>query len=303
MLSVTNVWRSFGSVQALRDVSFDLPRGQTLGLLGPNGAGKTTTMRIVLGIYVPDRGSVRWNARPIDEAARKRLGYLPEERGLYGRLRVREQLVYFARLHGVSAADAPPRARRWMTMLGIEEFADRPCSELSKGNQQKVQLACSAVHDPELLILDEPFSGLDPVNARMVLAAIDGLRAAGTTLVLSSHQMWQIEDTCDRFCIVAGGAVRTSGTLAELRAAVPDRMLRVVPDMPGSRALLDRLGRRAAAAPGELMYCVPANSDFGAILRDLVARSLVTLFEPIPPSLSSMYLRAIGSAEAQASVP
>lgn len=303
MLSVANVWRSFGSVHAVCDVSFELPRGHTLGLLGPNGAGKTTTMRMVLGIYAPDRGTVRWDGLPIGQSTRKRLGYLPEERGLYGRLRVREQIVYFGRLHGLSRADAGSRAGRWMAMLDIEEYADRPCSELSKGNQQKVQLACSAVHEPELLILDEPFSGLDPVNARMVLEAIDGLRRAGTTLVLSSHQMWQIETTCDRFCIIAGGEVRTSGTLAELRAAVPERRLRVAPDTPASRALLDRFGRPDAGAAPELTYCVPASSDFAAILRELVAVAPVTHFEPIPPSLSAIYLRAIGSAAVEASVP
>ena len=266
MLSVARVWRSFGLVHAVCDVSFELPRGQTLGLLGPNGAGKTTTMRMVLGIYAPDRGTVSWDGSPIGDAMRKRLGYLPEERGLYGRLRVREQIVYFGRLHGLSRPDAGARARRWMAMLDIEEYADRPCSELSKGNQQKVQLACSAVHEPELLILDEPFSGLDPVNARMVLEAIDGLRRAGTTLVLSSHQMWQIETTCDRFCIIAGGEVRTSGTLAELRAAVPDRRLRVAPDTPASRALLDRFGRPDPDVAGELDVLRSFEQRF---LRDL----------------------------------
>jgi ABC-2 type transport system ATP-binding protein len=303
MLSVAGVWRSFGSVNAVRDISFALPRGQTLGLLGPNGAGKTTTMRIVLGIYAPDRGTVRWDDAAITEKTRKHLGYLPEERGLYGRLRVREQIVYFARLHGVMARDATAGAARWMAMLDIEEYADRPCSELSKGNQQKVQLACAAVHEPHLLILDEPFSGLDPVNAQMVLAAIDDLRRAGTTLVLSSHQMWQIEDACDRFCIIADGEMRASGTLAELRAAIPERIVRVAPDSAPIRAALDRFGRRAASGPDYVDYCLPAASDFAAILRDLVAAGPVTHFEPIPPSLSSIYLRAIGTAVGEASVP
>jgi ABC-2 type transport system ATP-binding protein len=304
MLAVHNVWRSFASFAAVRDVSFGVPRGQTLGLLGPNGAGKTTTMRMVLGIYAPDRGTVRWNGEPISMATRKRLGYLPEERGVYGRLRVREQIVYFARLHGVSTADAIARAGRWMAMLDIEEYADRPCGELSKGNQQKVQLACAAAHEPELLILDEPFSGLDPVNAQLVLAAIDGLRRAGTTLVLSSHQMWQIETVCDRFCIIASGEVRASGTLTELRAAVPERIVRVAPASPAAGAVLGRFGTRDASVTGdELRYRVPAASDFPLILRELVAVAPVAYFEPVPPSLASIYLRAIGSVEEEASVP
>jgi ABC-2 type transport system ATP-binding protein len=303
MLNVANVWRSFGNIEAVRDISFALPDGRTLGLLGPNGAGKTTTMRIVLGIYAPDRGTVSWNGAPISATTRKRLGYLPEERGLYGRLRVREQIVYFARLHGLTAAEAGSRAQRWMAMLGIDEYAKRPCGELSKGNQQKVQLACAAVHEPELLVLDEPFSGLDPVNARLVLAAIDDLRRAGTTLVLSSHQMWQIEDACDRFCIIAGGEVKTSGTLAELRAAVPERTVRVAPDTPPIRALLDRFGSPEPGAAGEVDYRLPAETDFAALLRALVEIAPVTHFEPIPPSLASMYLRVIGSAELAAAVP
>jgi ABC-2 type transport system ATP-binding protein len=303
VLSVDGVWRSFGSVEAVRDVSFTLPRGQTLGLLGPNGAGKTTTMRMVLGIYAPDRGTVRWNGAAIGEKTRKHLGYLPEERGLYGRLRVREQIVYFARLHGLTAPDAAAGAARWMAMLDLEHYADRPCSELSKGNQQKVQLACAAVHEPQLLILDEPFSGLDPVNAQMVLAAIDVIRGAGTTLVLSSHQMWQIEGTCDRFCIISDGEVRANGTLAELRLAIPERVVRVAPDSAPIRTALDRFGRRTESGADYVEYCLPASSDFAAILRGLIADGPVTHFEPIPPSLSSIYLRAIGTAAGEASVP
>jgi ABC-2 type transport system ATP-binding protein len=259
---------------------------------------------MVLGIYAPDRGTVRWRDAPITPAVRKRLGYLPEERGIYGRLAVLEQIVYFARLHGLSAADATARARHWMTLLAIEEYAKRPCSELSKGNQQKVQLACAAAHAPDLLILDEPFSGLDPVNAQMVLAAIDELRSAGTTLVLSSHQMWQIEAICDRFCIIADGTVRASGTLAQLRAAVPERIVRVAPDCAAVRAILDRCGHRDAPTGGDQIgYRIAADSDFPALLRELVAIAPVTHFEPVPPSLSSIYLRAIGSARAAASVP
>jgi ABC-2 type transport system ATP-binding protein len=303
MLTVEHVWRSFGAVSAVRDVSFVLPRGQTLGLLGPNGAGKTTTMRMILGIYAPDRGSVRWRSAPIDETTRKRLGYLPEERGLYGRLRVREQIVYFARLHGVRAAAARAAAEHWMQLLDIAAYADRPCSELSKGNQQKVQLACAAAHEPELLILDEPFSGLDPVNAQIVLGAIETLRRNGATLVLSSHQMWQIESACDRFCIIAGGEVRAAGTLAELRAAVPERLVRIAPDGPAARRVLERFGPPAPGCNGDLDYRLPASSDFAALLSELVAVAPITHFEPIPPSLASIYLRAIGSADNEASVP
>ena len=188
-MEVSHVRKDFGAVMAVRDVSFTIARGSTFGLLGPNGAGKTTTMRMILGIYAPDAGHVTWNGRPIDDRSRRRFGYLPEERGLYGKMKVRDQIMYFGRLHGLTEPEISERTDRWIAQLGLDPYASRPCAELSKGNQQKVQVACAAVHDPELLVLDEPFSGLDPVNADMLLATLNDLKARGTTLVLSSHQM------------------------------------------------------------------------------------------------------------------
>src|SRR5579872_5542050 len=196
-LDVEHIRRSFGSAIAVRDVDFHVEAGTTFGLLGPNGAGKTTTMRMILGILFPDAGAVRWAGRPIDEASRRTLGYLPEERGLYSKLKVRDHIVYFARLHRIDLGEAQKRADRWIADLDLGDVADRPCGELSKGNQQKVQVACAAVHEPQLLILDEPFSGLDPVNAQTVYGQLERLRARGVTLVLSSHQMWQLETLCD----------------------------------------------------------------------------------------------------------
>ena len=230
-LELEHVRRSFGSAVAVRDVSFRVERGTTFGLLGPNGAGKTTTMRLVLGILEPDGGSIRWNGTALSPATRRRFGYLPEERGLYGSMRVRDQIVYFARLHGLSAVAASDAADRWILQMRLHGVVSHRCSELSKGNQQKVQIACAAVHDPELLILDEPFSGLDPLNAEHVRNQLEDLRDGGTTLVLSSHQMWQLEDLCDRFCIIASGETRATGTLAELGAGLPTRTIVVGPSL------------------------------------------------------------------------
>jgi ABC-2 type transport system ATP-binding protein len=191
-LILSNVARSFGDVVAVRDVSFTVPAGIAYGLLGPNGAGKTTTMRMILGILVPDGGTVTWDGAPVDYDVRRRFGYLPEERGLYGKLKVREQIAYFGRLHGVAAAEAAKRAAAWIERLGLDAYADRPCAELSKGNQQKVQIACAALHDPELLVLDEPFSGLDPlVRDELIQGLLD--RIGETTLFLSSHDLAEIE--------------------------------------------------------------------------------------------------------------
>jgi ABC-2 type transport system ATP-binding protein len=230
-LEVEHVRRSFGSAVAVRDVTFRVEPGTTFGLLGPNGAGKTTTMRLILGILEPDGGSIRWNGSALNPAVRRRFGYLPEERGLYGTMRVREQIVFFGRLHGLSAARAAAAAAQWIADLDLTDLAERRSSELSKGNQQKVQVACAAAHDPELLILDEPFSGLDPVNAEHVSRQLQMLRARGTTLVLSSHQMWQLETLCQNFCIIANGETRAAGTLAELGAGLPTRTVVVGPSL------------------------------------------------------------------------
>jgi ABC-2 type transport system ATP-binding protein len=298
-LVLSNVARSFGNVVAVRDVSFTVPAGSTFGLLGPNGAGKTTTMRMILGILVPDRGTVSWDGAPIDGRVRTRFGYLPEERGLYGKLRVREQIAYFGRLHGVPRPLDARRAAEWIERLGLGEYANRPCAELSKGNQQKVQIACAALHEPVLLVLDEPFSGLDPLNAEVLLDALRALRAAGTALILSSHQMWQIEDLCERFCVIADGVVRAAGTLPELRAAWPTRVIEVEPAAEALRAVIAGLPGARALPPSErptLAYEVPADADTAGLLRRLVAAGDVTRFERLEPSLRDIYLRATEAA-------
>ena len=294
MLIVDHVRKSFGSVNAVRDVTFSIERGTTFGLLGPNGAGKTTTMRMILGILTPDGGSMTWEGRAIDGTLRRRFGYLPEERGLYAKMKVREQIAFFGRLHGMTEPAVSQRTDFWIEHLGLRDYAARPAGELSKGNQQKVQVACAAVHEPELLVLDEPFSGLDPVNADVLLGTLRDLQKRGTTLVLSSHQMWQLEALCDRFCIISAGTNRAAGTLAELRATWPTRVLRVAPATPAVAAVLQNIpGARALSSQnGAFDYEVAANTPLPDVLRDLVAHEAVTRFESIEPSLQDIYLRA-----------
>lgn len=285
-------------MQAVRDVSFTIARGSTFGLLGPNGAGKTTTMRMIVGIYPVDGGSITWNGEHIGERTRRRFGYLPEERGLYSKMKVREQIMYFGRLHGLHDPEIAKRADAWIEQLGLNEYANRPCGELSKGNQQKVQVACAAVHEPELLILDEPFSGLDPVNADVLVKTLSDLKARGTTLVLSSHQMWQLEALCDAFCIITSGENRASGTLRELRANWPTRVVKVAPPTDALRGILDRVpqARALPSSNGALYYEVPANTAYPDLLRDLVATDAVTRFDALEPSLQDIYMHTIGRA-------
>ncbi len=298
MLQVQHVRKDFGAVRAVGDVSFQIEAGSTFGLLGPNGAGKTTTMRMIVGIYMPDGGSIQWKDAPIDARMRRRFGYLPEERGLYGRMDVREQIAFFGRLHGLTEPEVSTRTARWIENLELTEYAKRPCAELSKGNQQKVQIACAAVHNPELLVLDEPFTGLDPVNADMLLAILRDLQRNGTTLVLSSHQMWQLEQLCGNFCIITGGENRASGTLAQLRGTWTTRIIRIEPASAAVRGVLDRVpgARLLPGEESELLYEVPAGTALPEILRNLVAVEAVTRFDAIEPSLHDIYIRTIESA-------
>jgi ABC-2 type transport system ATP-binding protein len=296
MLEVDHVRKEFGSVRAVRDVAFSIENGSTFGLIGPNGAGKTTTMRMIVGVLAPDGGSIRWDGASVGPRNRRRFGYLPEERGLYGKLKVREQIAYFARLHGMREPALHTRVDEWIERLALDEFVHRPCAELSKGNQQKVQVACAAVHAPDLLVLDEPFSGLDPVNAEMIYAMLSRLRDNGTTLVLSSHQMWQLEELCSRFCIVASGENRATGSLTQLRAEWPTRVIRVAPADDAVRRLFDGVEGAHALAHGNgaIDYRVPLSTDFAALLRALVEVAPITKFEALEPSLLEIYLRAIG---------
>jgi ABC-2 type transport system ATP-binding protein len=281
MLNVDHVRKDFGSVHAVTDVHFTVADATTFGFLGPNGAGKTTTMRMILGILIPDGGSIAWNGAAIHDGSRRHFGYLPEERGIYGKMKVREQIGYFGKLHGLREPSLGKAVGSWIERLGLAVYADRPCAELSKGNQQKVQIACSAVHAPQLLVLDEPFSGLDPVNAEVLIGVLDDMKKNGTTLILSSHQMWQLEELCEKFCIIAGGTNRAQGTLAELRSAWPTRTVRVSTANNGTRESVE-----------------PANTDFAAMLRGLVEREPVTQFEVVEPSLHEIYLNAIGERAA-----
>ncbi|MGZ3506234.1 MAG: ABC transporter ATP-binding protein [Vulcanimicrobiaceae bacterium] len=295
LLVVDHVRKDFGAVRAVRDVSFEIAPGSTFGLLGPNGAGKTTTMRMILDILAPDGGGVTWNGRKVDQRMRRRFGYLPEERGLYGKMRVREQVIFFGRLHGLTEPEVSRRTDRWIERLALAQYVDRPCSELSKGNQQKVQIACAAVHEPELLVLDEPFSGLDPINADMLVATLDELKSQGTTLVLSSHQMWQLEQLCDRFCMITSGENRASGTLTELRAGWPTRTIRVEPSSAPVRSILQSIpgGRALPGNNGSLDFEVPRSTALSELLKSLVAADAITRFEALEPSLHDIYVHTI----------
>jgi ABC-2 type transport system ATP-binding protein len=217
VLEVIDLSRRYGDTVALDRLSFTVEPGQLFGFVGPNGAGKTTTMRIILGVLEPDGGEVRWRGRPVDLATRARFGYMPEERGLYPKMRVRDQLAYFASLHGVPRAAAREAAEAWLERLGIADRAGDRVESLSLGNQQRVQLGVALVHGPELLVLDEPFSGLDPVGVDVLSGVLRGLADEGVPVVFSSHQLELVERLCESVAIVKDGRLVASGRVEELR--------------------------------------------------------------------------------------
>ena len=221
-LELIELRRNYGTTVALDGLSFAVEAGQMMGFVGPNGAGKTTAMRIVLGVLEPNSGEVLFNGRPVDRAARRRFGYMPEERGLYPKMKVRDQLVYLARLHGVGAPDAQSSADVLIRTLGIEDRADDRVEALSLGNQQRVQLAAALVHEPEVLVLDEPFSGLDPVGVDVLAEVLKAEAERGVPVVFSSHQLELVERLCDDYVLIDEGRSVASGRVSDLEMSLTD---------------------------------------------------------------------------------
>ncbi|MDQ3767105.1 MAG: ATP-binding cassette domain-containing protein [Actinomycetota bacterium] len=225
MLELIEVSRRYGDVVALEGLSLRVPKARMVGFVGPNGAGKTTAMRIVLGLQEPEAGEVRWEGRPLDVDVRRRIGYMPEERGLYPKMRALEQLTYLARLSGLDAGAALSSANLWVERFGLQERANDRVETLSLGNQQRVQLAVALVHNPDLLVLDEPFSGLDPVGVDLMSDVLKDEVASGAAVMFSSHQLELVERICDDVAIINNGRLVASGTVDGLRST-GERLIR-----------------------------------------------------------------------------
>lgn len=296
MLELVGLSRRFGDVVALDGVSFSVPAGEIVGFVGPNGAGKTTAMRIVLGVLEPDAGEVRWRGVRVDDAARRRFGYLPEERGLYPKMRVRDQLVYLARLHGLDPEDARRQVDRTMQVVGLAGRERSRVEALSLGNQQRVQLAAALVHRPIALVLDEPFSGLDPVGVDVLAGVLREQAAAGVPVLFSSHQLDLVERLCGSVVLIHEGRVVAAGRISRLREDDPRRLVRV--EVSGAdRGWYERIPgvRVLEPLPGgaviELGDGVPAS----AVLDAARAAGEVRAFELTRPSLSEIFRRAVGA--------
>ncbi|MFS0865842.1 ABC transporter ATP-binding protein [Microbacterium sp. 179-B 1A2 NHS] len=293
MLHLRGITKSYGARRVLDDVSFDIAPGRLTGFVGGNGAGKTTTMRIILGVLARDAGEVVLDGAPVTAADRRRFGYMPEERGLYPKMKVLEHIVYLARLHGFSKPDATTRATALLEELGLGERLDDNVETLSLGNQQRAQIAAALVHDPQVLILDEPFSGLDPIAVEVVARVLQTRAAQGTSVLFSSHQLDVVERLCDDLVIIAGGTIRAAGTRDGLREEHSTRRYELVSagDAGWLRAepgveVIDFDG-------GYALFDVDSDETAQRVLQRAVASGAVTSFAPRRPTLTQIFTEVI----------
>jgi ABC-2 type transport system ATP-binding protein len=299
VLEFDGLHKSFGDNRVLDGVGFTVAPGSMFGFCGSNGAGKTTTMRIAMGLVRADAGQVRWQGRPLDQAVRGRVGYMPEERGLYPKMKVGEQVAYFARLHGLDAAAAGRAADEWVGRLGLGERRGDRVEKLSLGNQQRVQLAAALVSRPEVLILDEPFSGLDPVGVDSLAEALLEQCRQGVPCVFSSHQLDLVERLCDSVGILARGRMVATGTVTELRQREAGRLLRVVvPDAaPGWAAGLP--GLRVVSQQGaDTVLDLDPGTDDQEVLAAALCTGRVSHFAWREPSLVELFREAVSAGPA-----
>jgi ABC-2 type transport system ATP-binding protein len=292
VLEIRDLAKRYGDVVALDGATFDVAPGRIVGFLGPNGAGKTTTMRAIFGLVRPDRGDVRWKGREIGPAERSRFGYMPEERGLYPKMKVGEQLMYLAELSGLSGSAAKEAAAGWLERLGLADRAGARLEELSHGNQQRIQLAAALVHDPELAVLDEPFSGLDPLGVESMAEVLRQTAALGVAVLFSSHQLDLVEDVCQDVVIVDRGRIVLAGVVEELKAASPHRSLSVTVDGEPWVPLLPS-GTVTSKQDGRVRVLVDASVDLDEVMASARKAGQVTAFSFEPPSLTDLFLDAV----------
>ena len=290
-VEISHVAKSFGSTRAVVDVSFDVERGEIFGLLGPNGAGKTTTIRMMLDIFRPDRGSISILGGPMDEEKKDRIGYMPEERGLYQELPLERCLLYLASLKGLSPADARERLSGYLERFDLTAHKGKKVKELSKGMQQKAQIINTLLHRPELVVIDEPFTALDPINTQLVKEVMDELRQQGTTILMSTHQMHQVEELCDRILLIDDGRDVLYGRLDEIRRRYSGHAVLVaaagdLPSLTGVEEITSRNGAHKLTLADDT---VPQD-----VLGALVAQGVVIeRFEIAVPTLDEIFIRVV----------
>lgn len=297
-LLIEHINKSFGSFQAITDLSFEVKDGALFGFLGPNGAGKTTTMRMILDIFRPDSGQITWNGIPVNQVARRIWGYLPEERGLYPQMEVGEQLLFLARLNGLSKADAAGALDEWLDRFQIEANRHKKIEELSKGNQQKIQFLAAILHNPDVLIMDEPFSGLDPVNANVLKEAVVEMHQRGKTIIFSTHQMEQVEELCEDIVIINKGQSVVQGSLRDIKRQYGHHMVRLKLDNDPRASWLDEVAgvevteRRQDYIEMRLQPNINPNLIVEAALGH---GGSISRFELVEPSLTDIFITLVGA--------
>ena len=298
VLEIDSISKRYGDIAALQDLTFDVRAGELFGFVGRNGAGKTTTMRIVLGVLGADGGEVRWGGVPLDFATRRRIGYMPEERGLYPRMRLLEQLVYLGELHGMAPADARRAAIGWLDRFGLKDRRDDELQALSHGNQQRMQLAAALVCAPEVLVLDEPFAGLDPVALDVMTGVLREQADAGVAVVFSSHELDLVERICDRVGIVDRGRLVAHGTVDDLRREGPTRLWVDAPAAPAGWWETLQGAAMVRAEGTRVLLELADGADDQAILLAALETGPVQEFRRAAPSLVEVFRDVVGEGQA-----
>jgi ABC-2 type transport system ATP-binding protein len=294
MLTIKNVRKHFGSFTAVDGITLEIPKGEIFGLLGANGAGKTTTFRMILGLLTPTQGKITWDKKEISYETSDLVGYLPEERGLYPKLTVKEQLIYLGQLRGMTRSQIQEETGSWLKRFGAEEYLNKKVESLSKGNQQKIQFIASVLHRPQLLILDEPFSGLDPVNVELLKSAVHELKKEGTTILFSSHRMEHVEELCQHLCIMHRGKSVVQGNLKEIKRSFGKKNVSVKADFDLTY-LKDTNGvlKHRMSADG-----ITLQIEQEEVAQDLFLaiqeKGFVRKFELEEPSLNDIFIEKVG---------
>lgn len=293
-LKLENVVKQYGDKTAVNRIGLEVQRGEIYGLLGANGAGKTTTMRMVLGLILPDEGSITYNGKGYSQELAKQLGYLPEERGLYPKVRVCDQVVYLAQLKGMSRRDAEASLKKWLDRFEVPEYYTKKIEELSKGNQQKIQFIAAVIHNPQFLILDEAFSGLDPVNVELLKSTVKELRDQGTSILFSTHRMEHVEELCRNITILHKSNTVVSGSIKDIKGRFPkervivraDKQLRGLESIPGVTDVTVH----------EYGYEIRIKQTDAAqhILRTAMEQATVDRFELMEPTLNEIFIKSVG---------
>jgi ABC-2 type transport system ATP-binding protein len=293
VVELAGVTKAYETKVAVDHLSLSIDAGQMFGLLGPNGAGKTSSIRMMMGITIPDSGAVSLFGKPFERKSLERVGYLPEERGLYKKMKVLDQLVFFGQLHGLEADEARKRATAWTKRMEIDEVLNKKTEELSKGMQQKIQFIASVMHDPGLIVMDEPFSGLDPVNAVLVEKTLLELKDQGKAILFSTHRMDQVEKLCDSICLVNNGRAVLAGKVREIKATY--KRDRVIVEFEGSSGFLNSAEiAEWKNYSGHAEIKLKENGDAQKLLHEAAAVAKIYRFELVEPSLEEIFIQTVG---------